>query len=309
MHRHIEAGCAIMTDNPNSAPARRDRFTRLCLDGLAREDIAEAMHVSAKHVRKYARELGLPIPPFRDAIVKPSPACSKSAASIVARSQLWNEERIAALRALWGVNSLKCEDIAERINAEFGANFTRNAIIGKAGRLGLSMRTGGRRAPRKTAPEGTQTSSEARREFAKAVDAKRQAEAEAARREAAAEAEYKAAEAASIAAARKLREADARAAFAAKTASAPKPVAAPRPIAPAKTEPQTKVPVGGITIHELTACTCRWPLGETREFASRFCGAIPMKGRPYCRAHCSIGFQLVPRRRVAVSPVVPRAAS
>ena len=45
-------------------------------------------------------------------------------------------------------------------------------------------------------------------------------------------------------------------------------------------------PAVPVTIHELTECTCRWPLGE---FAARppymYCGATPISGAPYCEEH------------------------
>lgn len=45
------------------------------------------------------------------------------------------------------------------------------------------------------------------------------------------------------------------------------------------------------TLMQLTADTCRWPVGEpgTPEFF--FCGAVPAKGWPYCRGHCRVAYQ------------------
>lgn len=44
------------------------------------------------------------------------------------------------------------------------------------------------------------------------------------------------------------------------------------------------------TLLELTAETCRWPVGRpgTPEFF--FCGAIPLNGNPYCREHDARAF-------------------
>src|SRR5512143_1553289 len=39
------------------------------------------------------------------------------------------------------------------------------------------------------------------------------------------------------------------------------------------------------TLLELTAHTCRWPVGEQDEPGFFFCGAEPMADRPYCAAH------------------------
>src|SRR5512139_327006 len=39
------------------------------------------------------------------------------------------------------------------------------------------------------------------------------------------------------------------------------------------------------TLLELTAHTCRWPVGEVGAADFFFCGAEPMADRPYCAAH------------------------
>lgn len=39
------------------------------------------------------------------------------------------------------------------------------------------------------------------------------------------------------------------------------------------------------TIFELTAKTCRWPVGEGASMF--FCGAAPVEGKPYCGSHCA----------------------
>jgi GcrA cell cycle regulator len=42
---------------------------------------------------------------------------------------------------------------------------------------------------------------------------------------------------------------------------------------------------------ELTAATCRWPVGEPGEADFAFCGAAPFKRYPYCLAHCLIAYR------------------
>jgi GcrA cell cycle regulator len=39
---------------------------------------------------------------------------------------------------------------------------------------------------------------------------------------------------------------------------------------------------------DLTAATCRWPVGEPGETDFAFCGAAPFKRYPYCIGHCLI---------------------
>lgn len=69
----------------------------------------------------------------------------------------WNDHLIARLKALHkgGQNSFK--DIAEKLNREFGLALTKNACIGKAGRLGLEQRPRStpRPKPRKKHPQNT----------------------------------------------------------------------------------------------------------------------------------------------------------
>lgn len=40
------------------------------------------------------------------------------------------------------------------------------------------------------------------------------------------------------------------------------------------------------TLLELTAHTCRWPVGDPGNADFFFCGAEPLPGCPYCLAHC-----------------------
>lgn len=55
-------------------------------------------------------------------------------------SGVWADERLVTrLKALHAPKNLSCAEIARRLNAEFpGSGFTRCAVIGKIGRLGLS---------------------------------------------------------------------------------------------------------------------------------------------------------------------------
>jgi GcrA cell cycle regulator len=42
---------------------------------------------------------------------------------------------------------------------------------------------------------------------------------------------------------------------------------------------------------DLTAATCRWPVGEPDEPDFAFCGAAPLRRYPYCVAHCLIAYR------------------
>jgi GcrA cell cycle regulator len=56
------------------------------------------------------------------------------------------------------------------------------------------------------------------------------------------------------------------------------------------------------TLLDLTAATCRWPVGEPGEANFVFCGAAPFRRYPYCLAHCLIAY------RPASSEAEPRRA-
>jgi GcrA cell cycle regulator len=45
------------------------------------------------------------------------------------------------------------------------------------------------------------------------------------------------------------------------------------------------------TLLELTALTCRWPVGAPGDPDFAFCGAPPFRRRPYCLAHCLIAYR------------------
>jgi GcrA cell cycle regulator len=65
---------------------------------------------------------------------------------------------------------------------------------------------------------------------------------------------------------------------------------------------------------ELSAGTCRWPIGDPESADFMFCGAAPVKGRAYCRAHCLIAYrpesaERLPRtRRRRLRTIFVRAA-
>lgn len=50
------------------------------------------------------------------------------------------------------------------------------------------------------------------------------------------------------------------------------------------------------TFAELTADTCRWPVGDPQEKSFFFCGATPFLDHPYCHAHCRVAYH--PTRKI-----------
>lgn len=45
------------------------------------------------------------------------------------------------------------------------------------------------------------------------------------------------------------------------------------------------------SLQGLTPWTCRWPIGNPGEPGFGFCGAIPVEGLPYCPNHCRRAYQ------------------
>ena len=119
----------------------------------------------------------------------------------------WTEERVEQLSALWG-SGKSASEIADIIGG-----VTRNAVIGKAHRLGLS----GRPSPIKR-----------------------------------------------------------------------KPSAPPQLVT-------TETP--GATILNLTDRMCRWPIGDPRSPAFRFCGRATVPGETYCREHSRKAYQAPKTKR------------
>jgi GcrA cell cycle regulator len=58
-----------------------------------------------------------------------------------------------------------------------------------------------------------------------------------------------------------------------------------RPPPPAK-EPEPKIR----SLVDLSAHTCRWPIGDPREPGFHFCGEPSLNGKPYCAKHAAIAY-------------------
>lgn len=165
----------------------------------------------------------------------------------------WNDERVELLKRLWS-EGLSASQIA----GELGG-ITRNAVIGKVHRLGLSGRV---KAATPARPRTTSTRSEA--------PAPRQQSPQ-----------NRPATIGNTALAPALE---------AMVETAPAP--APRPVA------DNVVPMGSrCTIMNLTESTCRWPVGEPGTEGFYFCGARSATGMPYCTHHARMAYQPVQDRR------------
>ncbi|MGR3467704.1 MAG: GcrA family cell cycle regulator [Shimia sp.] len=183
----------------------------------------------------------------------------------------WTDERVEILKKMWGEGQS-----ASVIAKELGG-VTRNAVIGKVHRLGLSNRTGGA-AP---APK---------------PDAKPKTEAKTAPKKAAVpvpvaepKTESAAPTVALSAAARKII-----------------PAGQPLPPQPSANEisPEALAKVNEVektakklSLMELTERTCKWPIGDPATPAFWFCGLPVQQGKPYCEAHVGVAFQPMSSRR------------
>lgn len=84
------------------------------------------------------------------------------------------------------------------------------------------------------------------------------------------------------------------------------PALAPKsclPAIPAASSPLARTPPAeppgatSVTIMDLSASMCRWPLGDPSTPSFRFCGASAATGQPYCVGHCGMAYE--PERRRA----------
>jgi GcrA cell cycle regulator len=199
----------------------------------------------------------------------------------------WTDERVETLKKMWAEGQS-----ASQIAKELGG-VTRNAVIGKVHRLGLSNRVSGSEDVAEAAPAAAVAPPPPR------------AEAPAARAEPAAP---------RAASPRAAEPAPERAAAAPTTAvvlpiplrKAIIPAGQPLPPQPSANEisPEALASVREVERHakklslmELTERTCKWPIGDPATEDFWFCGLPSQAGKPYCDAHVGVAFQPMSARR------------
>ena len=185
----------------------------------------------------------------------------------------WTDERVELLKKMWGEGQS-----ASQIAKELGG-VTRNAVIGKVHRLGLSNRAGG----------GSSAST------AKA-DAKPKAAPKA-------KAEPKP-QPKTEPAVKPVPAPETKAAVPARKQIIP--AGQPLPPQPSANEisPEALAKVNEvekkakkISLMELTERTCKWPVGDPATDNFWFCGLPVQQGKPYCEAHVGVAFQPMSSRR------------
>jgi len=217
----------------------------------------------------------------------------------------WTDERIEQLRQMWQAGATASQ-IADALGS-----VSRNAVIGKAHRLGLQARPSPVRMgePATTAAEPARepepvAAPEPVRE-PEPVTAAAPPEPEApppAPPEAASPAPAAAAPEAPVVVVRSIGPGG----FQRQNPheqQVPIPPAPPRRLVPAK--PSAEV-AGKTGLLDLNDRICKWPLGHPGEPDFHFCGQAVNPGFPYCLDHCSVAYQAqLPRRDRRPPPPLP----
>ena len=177
----------------------------------------------------------------------------------------WTDERVEVLKKMWG------EGQSASVIAKALGGVTRNAVIGKVHRLGLSNRA-------------TSTSSKSSAKSKTSSKAKPTIQTGQSRT-------VNKSESVRITppAVRKII-----------------PAGQPLPPQPSANEisPEALAKVSEvektakkISLMELTEKTCKWPVGDPATDDFWFCGLSVQTGKPYCEAHVSVAFQPMSNRR------------
>ncbi len=187
----------------------------------------------------------------------------------------WTDERVDALRTMW-IEGKSASQIAKELGG-----VTRNAVIGKVHRLGLSNRGGNAETPEEEVRPV---------EVAPAAPVEPPVAAPPPVAEAPA--------APPVAAPRAVREQP--------VVARPRPLDQPQPPQPAGSEisPEALANLAEVakrakklTLMQLTERTCKWPVGDPATDDFWFCGLPATAGKPYCEAHVAVAFQPMSARR------------
>ncbi|GBQ43362.1 GcrA cell cycle regulator [Komagataeibacter europaeus] len=199
----------------------------------------------------------------------------------------WTEETIARLRDLWQ-QGLSTAEIGRQLSV------TKNAVVGKAHRLGLKPRPSPIRRAAKAAPAPAATTVETTAAPAATESTQAPSKPEVT--------------AAPVAAAVPAPEkAPAKAQAAPTPAPQPKPAAAapvsedaaPAPRA-TRAQPRATAKAALRPVSEprrRSSQSCCWPLGDPGTPGFHFCGATPLPGKPYCAEHAQLAYVKLRDRR------------
>jgi GcrA cell cycle regulator len=189
----------------------------------------------------------------------------------------WTDERVETLKAMWAEGKS-----ASQIAKELGG-VTRNAVIGKVHRLGLSNRAGGVDRPEdepaaiidlpdeEIAPEPAGDPAATPRPVAASP-------------------------------------APAPRPFGKEAPPAPRPKAPGQPLPPQPSASEISAEALAnlaevakkarkLTLMQLSERTCKWPIGDPATDDFWFCGLPSVPGKPYCETHVAVAFQPMSARR------------
>jgi GcrA cell cycle regulator len=208
----------------------------------------------------------------------------------------WTEERIERLKKMWHDGAT-----ASQIADELGG-VSRNAVIGKAHRLGLEQRpspvkpgeekevkkSAAAAPPKAAAPKVEALAKAAPPAAAPSASAQ---PVQAAPQRSAPEMQYR-----SIGPGGFIRQGPGE-------QQAPIPPAPPRRLVPAKPSPEV---ADKTSLLDLNDRICKWPMGHPGEPDFYFCGEPANPGFPYCVQHCGVAYQAqLPRRDRRPPPPLP----
>jgi GcrA cell cycle regulator len=211
----------------------------------------------------------------------------------------WTEERIERLKAMW-TKGATASEIADELGG-----VSRNAVIGKAHRLGLEARPspvkpgeegdhGTHAAPAKSsaAPKLAEPAApKAERATPQPTEPTHRPVAAPPQRPAGDNIQYR-----SIGPGGFIRQTPGE-------QQAPIPPAPPRRLVPAKPSPEV---ADKTSLLDLNDRICKWPMGHPGEPDFHFCGNPANPGYPYCVEHCGVAYQAqLPRRDRRPPPPLP----
>jgi len=204
----------------------------------------------------------------------------------------WTDERVETLKKMWAEGQS-----ASQIAKELGG-VTRNAVIGKVHRLGLSNRVGGSAAEAdepEVAAQPAPAVPPRPEPAAKPVAVEAPPRAAAPERTSAPEPRpTPAAPAANVTA---LPIPMRKAIIPAGQPLPPQPSAneiSPEALASVR---EVEKRAKRLSLMELTERTCKWPIGDPATEDFWFCGLPSVPGKPYCEAHVGVAFQPMSARR------------
>jgi GcrA cell cycle regulator len=181
----------------------------------------------------------------------------------------WTDERVESLKAMWAEGK-SASQIAKALGG-----VTRNAVIGKVHRLGLSNRAASPKPAVKESPAAASAAPEPQAKAEAPAAPKPQAD---------------------PAPKPQAKEAPKRPTIQPNTPQPPQAVSEVSEEARRNLE-EVEKKAKKLDLLQLTERTCKWPIGDPATDDFYFCGLPAAPGKPYCEAHVAVAFQPMSSRR------------